>query len=238
MSSNISSESAGTILLVGASRGLGLALAAEFLRRSWNVIATVRGNARTGLDDLARDHVGRLEIEHLDITHSDEIDALHHRLATRTLDILFVNAGITNADPDATIGEVSTEEFVKVMVTNALAPMRTIERLDALVASDGLIGVMSSGQGSISNNERGGREVYRGTKAALNMYMRSYATRHDKVRRSLVLIAPGWVRTDLGGPGATYSIEETVPRIVDIMLAKRGRPGLEYLDRDGNSVRW
>ena len=78
--------------------------------------------------------------------------------------MLFVNAGTTNKDVTETIGQVSTEEFVHLMVTNALSPMRVIETLEHTVPASGLIGAMSSGQGSIANNETGMRELYRGTK--------------------------------------------------------------------------
>ena len=149
-----------------------------------------------------------------------------------------MNAGTTNANQNETIADVSTEEFVRVMLTNALSPMRVIEQLDDLVLADGLIGVMSSGQGSVSNNTRGGREVYRGTKAALNMYMRCYASRHAEGSRAMVSLAPGWIRTELGGPGATFGMEESAPRIVDVLVAQHGKPGLRYVDRDGRTVPW
>src|SRR6202012_369002 len=109
------------------------------------------------------------------------------------------------------------------MVTNALSPMRVIETLQDLVAPAGLIGAMSSGQGSIGNNTTGLREVYRGSKAALNMFMRSFAARQSDAARALVLMAPGWIQTDLGGQNAPFTIEETVPKIVDVLLAKRER---------------
>jgi NAD(P)-dependent dehydrogenase (short-subunit alcohol dehydrogenase family) len=227
-----------TILIIGASRGLGHAIAAEFLKRGWNAVGTVRGNARTKLHDLADEHAGRVEIESLDVTKPDQIAALRDRLSGRSFDILFVNAGITNNNPNETIADVSTEEFVRVMVTNALSPMRVVEGLQDLVPPDGLIGIMSSGQGSISDNQKGGHEVYRGTKAALNMYMRSYAARHAEEPRALLLMAPGWIRTELGGPDARFSLEETVPNIVNVLLSKQGRPGLEYLDRMGRTVPW
>jgi len=227
-----------TVLLVGASRGLGLAMAAEFLRRGWNVVGTVRGNAKTELHDLADEYRGRIEIASLDISEPDQITALHDRLFGRSFDILFHNAGIANADPHQAVGKVSTDEFVRVLVTNALSPMRVIEGLQDLVPADGLIGVMSSGQGSISNNEKGGAEVYRGSKAALNQFMRSYAARHAGEPRALVLMAPGWIRTDLGGPGAPFTIEEAIPKVVDVLLSQKGKPGLQYLDREGRTVPW
>lgn len=225
------------LLLVGASRGLGYAMAEEYQARDWNVIGTVRGAARTRLHDLLERSSGRIEIETVDITMPDQIGALRSRLAARTFDALFVNAGISN-DPNELIGEVTTEEFVRVMVTNALGPMRVVEALRDLVTADGMIGVMSSGQGSVSNNTIGKRELYRGSKAALNMFMRSFAARHAADRRSMVLMAPGWVRTELGGPHARLSIEESVPNIVNTLLATQGNPGLHYLDYLGREVPW
>jgi NAD(P)-dependent dehydrogenase (short-subunit alcohol dehydrogenase family) len=229
---------AGTIMLVGASRGLGRAMAAEFVRKGWTVVGTVRGGARTELHDLADANAGRVEIESLDITEPEQIAALHDRLADRRFDVLFVNAGTASANKDETIAEVSTEEFVRVMLTNALSPMRVVEGLQDLVIPDGLIGVMSSGQGSVANNIKGGHDVYRSSKAALNSCMRSYAARHAGDNRALVLMAPGWIRTDLGGPNAPFGIEETIPKVVDTLLSQRGTPGLQYLDREGHSVAW
>jgi NAD(P)-dependent dehydrogenase (short-subunit alcohol dehydrogenase family) len=238
MSPAPSNETKNSILLVGASRGLGLAMAAEFLKKGWNVVGTIRGTARTELHDLTAEYGERLEIETLDITEPNQIAALRGRLSGRSFDILFANAGTADANPEESIAEVSTDEFVRVMVTNALSPMRVIEGLQDLVPANGLIGIMSSGQGSVSNNEKGGHDVYRGSKAALNQYMRSYAARHAGEPRALVLMAPGWIRTALGGPDAPFSIEETIPQVVDVLLGQQGQPGLRYLDRHGRIVPW
>jgi len=227
-----------TILLIGASRGLGHAMAEEFIGKGWNVVGTVRAGARTPLHHLADAHPGQLEIETLDITANDQIHALRHRLAKRVFDVLFVNAGTTNPDPTQTIGQVSTEDFVNLMITNALSPMRVLETLADLVRPDGLLGVMSSGQGSIANNHAGQRELYRGTKAALNQFMRSFAARQDNARRPMLTLAPGWVRTELGGEQAPLGIADSIPSLVNVMLDKLGRPGLEYLDYQGRTVPW
>jgi NAD(P)-dependent dehydrogenase (short-subunit alcohol dehydrogenase family) len=149
--------------------------------------------------------------------------------------MLFVNAGIGIREM---IADVSTDEFTRMMVTNALSPMRIVESFQALVPPTGTIGIMSSGQGSITNNESGHYEVYRGSKAALNMFMRSFAARHVDDPRTLLLMAPGWVRTDMGGPQAHLSIEESIPKLANTMDAQAGKGSLQYLDYLGRKVPW
>lgn len=234
--SDLPPDSGKRVLLIGASRGLGLALAQKWIRDGWHVTATVRGPDRTGLRELADIHEGRLDVETVDVTEPLSIAALNTRLAGRRFDLLFVNAGVAN--PEDTVAQTSTEEFNRVMVTNALGPLRVIETLDDLVKPAGMIGVMSSGQGSVANNERGGHEVYRGSKAALNTFMRSYAARHVGEPRTLVLMAPGWVRTELGGPGARLDIDESIPNVVATLDSLQGKTGLHFVDYLGRTVAW
>jgi NAD(P)-dependent dehydrogenase (short-subunit alcohol dehydrogenase family) len=224
-------------LIIGASRGLGYALAAEYLDRGWQVTATARATGRGLLDDLASSADGRLLVETVDITVPEQVTALHERLADTTFDLLFVNAGVTNG-PEETVASVSTDTFVHLMVTNALSPLRVIEALQDLVTPEGTIAVMSSGQGSVANNEKGGFEVYRASKSALNQLMRSFAARHAGDPRTLLLIAPGWVQTDLGGPGAPLTIDQSIPGVADTIDAQTGKGGLQFLDYRGQTVRW
>jgi NAD(P)-dependent dehydrogenase (short-subunit alcohol dehydrogenase family) len=223
-----------TALIVGASRNIGLEIARAYLRRGWEVIATVRGSARTPLHDLADE--GRLVIARTDMTEPDDLAALRDLLRDTELDLLFVNAGITN--DDVPVHEVSTEDFSQVMVTNALGPLRAIDALGSLVKPTGTIAVMSSRQGSISMNTRGGHEVYRASKSALNQLMRSFAARHGDDPHTLLLIAPGWVQTDLGGAGAPLTIDQSIPGVADTIEAQAGKGGLQYLDYRGQTVRW
>jgi NAD(P)-dependent dehydrogenase (short-subunit alcohol dehydrogenase family) len=226
-----------TALLIGASRGLGFAMAEEYLKHGWRVIATGREGSMEKLRQLSASAQGELEVETVDIAIPGQVSALHGLLKERRLDLLFVNAGVKNDDRE-TIADVSTEEFVRVMVTNALSPMRVIETFQDLVQPAGMIGIMSSGQGSLTNNTNGNYEVYRGSKAALNMFMRSFAARHRNDARTLLLMAPGWVRTDMGGPEGRLSIEESIPNLLSTMEAYEGRSGLHYLDYLGRVVPW
>jgi NAD(P)-dependent dehydrogenase (short-subunit alcohol dehydrogenase family) len=223
------------LLLIGASRGLGLALAEEYLKRGWRVVATERNKTTSKLRDLLGSAEDRLEIATVDINYPDQVAALRARLASRKFDMLFVNSGVGDG---AMIGDVSTDEFIRVVVTNALSPMRVVESFQDLVLPTGTIGIMSSGQGSITNNENGIHDVYRTSKAALNMLMRSFAARHAGDPRTLLLMAPGWVRTDLGGPQGRLSIEESIPNLANTMDAQAGTAGLQYLDYLGRKVPW
>jgi NAD(P)-dependent dehydrogenase (short-subunit alcohol dehydrogenase family) len=223
------------LLLIGASRGLGFALAEEYLKRGWHVVATERVGSTSKLKSLLGASDGRLEIETVDITYPDQVAALRARLAARQFDMLFVNAGVGTRD---LVADISTDEFIRMMVTNALSPMRVVESLQDLVLPTGTIGIMSSGQGSITNNENGHYEIYRGSKTALNMLMRSFAARHADDPRTLLLMAPGWVRTELGGPQARLSVEESIPNLANTMDAQAGKAGLQYLDYLGRKVPW
>jgi NAD(P)-dependent dehydrogenase (short-subunit alcohol dehydrogenase family) len=220
-----------TALIIGASRGLGLAIAEEYLRRGWHVTGTVR-TARTALHHVADRSKGRLAVEKVDIAKPAQIAALRRRLAEKRFDLLFVNAGIMNDD---TIAEVSTADFARVMVINALGPMRVVEAFEDLVKRGGVIGVMSSGLGSIGCSD-GYLQVYSASKAALNMLMRGFAARH--AARTTVIIAPGWVRTDLGGPNAPLSIAQSIRRVVDVITSRTGKRGLLFLNYRGKTVPW
>jgi len=226
-----------SILIVGASRGLGYAMAAEFAERGWRVLGTVR-TPGTPLHSLVARRPDIVEIETLDLTDQDQILAVRDRLSGRQFDIVFINGGVANPAPGDTMADVSTEDFVQVMVTNVLGVMRAVEGFGVLARPGGVIGVMSSGQGSIANNLNGTNDVYRASKAGLNQAMSSYAGRHAGEGRALVLMAPGWIRTEMGGSNAPFSADEAMPQIVDVLIAQQGEAGLRYLDRNGRTVPW
>jgi NAD(P)-dependent dehydrogenase (short-subunit alcohol dehydrogenase family) len=128
--------------------------------------------------------------------------------------------------------------FTEVMITNALSPLRVLAALRGLVVSGGTVAVMSSEQGSISQNTEDGYELYKASKAALNQLMRSYATRHGDDGHTKPLIDPGHNKTQLGGPDAELDPEESIPAVVDVLEAQAGAPGLRFLDRHGAIVPW
>src|ERR1700689_4598204 len=180
-----------TIAIIGASRGLGLAMAQEYCARNWNIIATARGKS-AGLDALRERYPAALEIEDVDIVDLASVKALRERLFVRKMDTLFFNPGICKAN-ELTAIAVSDLDFLDMMLTNALSPMRVIEVFHDLVAENGVIAAMSSEIGSITNSS-GFWELYSSSKAALNMLMKARSARHSDDPRALLLVAPGWVR--------------------------------------------
>ncbi len=227
-----------TALIVGASRGLGLALVAEYIRRGWHVIATIRQATGSPEFQALRAAAGAaLLVEQLEMTSPEQIAALGRRLEGRAIDLLFVNAGVANG-PGERVCDVSTEEFVRVMVTNTLGPLRVIEQLVDCVVRGGSVAVMSSGLGSVANNTNGGWEVYRASKAALNTLMRSFAARHADDGRTYLVIAPGWVRTDMGGPNALLDVETSITGVVDAMMQRSGAGGVTYVNYQNQILPW
>ena len=224
-----------TALIVGASRGIGLGLAQELAARGWQVIATVRGNA-PALAEAAKASGGRITVEHVEMTDAASVDALLAKLAGRRLDIALVNAGVSG--PRATVDTVSAGEFGDFLMTNAVAPVRLGRRLLGLVPDGGVIAFMTSRLGSVAANDAGGMDLYRASKAALNTFTRSFAATDAKGRGVAVLsLHPGWVRTDMGGPNATLSVEESAKGLADV-LEKADAPGHRFLDYSGAEIAW
>jgi NAD(P)-dependent dehydrogenase (short-subunit alcohol dehydrogenase family) len=106
------------------------------------------------------------------------------------------------------------------------------------IALDPIACVVSMPVGTSCSSVNGHHEIYRASKTALNMLMRSFAARHADDSRTLLLMAPGWVRTELGGPQARLSVEESIPNLANTMDAQAGTTGLQYLDYLGRKVPW
>jgi NAD(P)-dependent dehydrogenase (short-subunit alcohol dehydrogenase family) len=224
-----------TALIVGASRGLGLALASEYCSRGFQVVATTRGQS-SGLRELSDKYPKELKVETVDIAKLESVKELRKRLGARRLDVLFVNAGICKAN-ELTPVQVDEKDYVDMMLTNALSPMRVIELFHDIVDEQGVIAVMSSEIGSIGNSV-GFWQLYSSSKAALNMLMKSFSAHHPKDPRALLLVAPGWVRTEMGGEGAALEISESIPLVVEMVNRSAGIAGLRFVDRHGEVLPW
>jgi NAD(P)-dependent dehydrogenase (short-subunit alcohol dehydrogenase family) len=227
-----------TALIVGASRGLGLGLVKELVGRDWTLIATLR-TERSGaaLRAFAEESGGKVRVEMLDLEDGGQIDALADRLSGETLDLLFVNAGISLRLGKA--GDASWDDAARIFVTNAVAPIHVAEAFrDRMREGSGVIAMMTSGLGSLSNTFRAGPDLYAASKAALNKLTRSFTAGLGERRLTVLSISPGWVRTDMGGPTAMLSVEQSVKGVIDVVEKKAGTGEHGFYGHDGATVPW
>lgn len=225
-------------LVIGASRGLGLGLVKELATRGWRVIATLRTpNTAAGLLAFAETANGKVRVETLDLEDGPAIDALAARLAGETLDLLFVNAGISLRGTGA--GAATHDDVARIFLTNAVAPIHVAQAfLPRMREGTGVIAMMSSGLGSVASNFRGEPDLYSASKAALNKLTRGFAASLGNRKLTVLCISPGWVRTDMGGPSAMLSVEESCRGVVDVVEAKAGSGAHGFYSQEGAEVAW
>ena len=204
----------------------------EYLKRGWLVIATARANSGERLRQLASTSQGRLMVETLDVNEIGQVKALRARLATCTIDLLFVNAGVKNEDRE-TIADVSTDEFIRIMVTNALSPMQAIETLQDLVPPSGTMGgdVLRARQRFQQHQWRlrGLPRQQGGTQHVHAQLCRTAQRGHAHTATH----GTGLGAHRHGGPAARLGIEESIPNLVNTIAAYDNKGGLHYLDHLG-----
>lgn len=220
-------------LIVGASRGLGLGLVETFLARGWRVTAT----QRTPSPQLGRLSAEALRIETADIDDDAGVAALHARLAGQRFDLIFVVAGVATQAHDP-LHAVPRSVAAQVFLTNAVSPVRFAEAFLDRLAPGGSLALMSSVLGSVSLNDSGGWETYRASKAALNTLARSFEIRHRAENLSVLILHPGWVRTEMGGAEADIDVATSVTGLADVITDRLGRPGAYYVDYTGKTLPW
>ncbi|TXR39966.1 SDR family oxidoreductase [Ectopseudomonas mendocina] len=222
-----------SILIIGASRGLGLGLAKAFVAQGWTVAATVRSAAQqASLQGLG------VRVEQLEMTDPASLEQLAGRLSGQQFDVIFINAGVAGPDHHST-AQASAEEMGQLFLTNAVAPLRVAERLlPNLAAEHGLIVFMSSILGSIETGAGMGMPLYGASKAALNHLTQCFVRSQNNPKLGVLLMHPGWVRTDLGGGDAPLDVDSSCKGMVEQVSAAVGQPGLRYLDYQGNPLPW
>jgi NAD(P)-dependent dehydrogenase (short-subunit alcohol dehydrogenase family) len=227
-------------LITGANRGLGLEFARQYAADGWKVYATCRDpNSASELRKLADASDHKMQVLALDVTDLASIKATAAALDGQAIDILLNNAGV-GGPRGQKIGNIDYEAWAKVLDVNTLGPLRVVEAfVDHVARSERkLIVTLTSGMGSIGDNTSGGAYAYRSSKAAVNMVMRSLAV--DLAPRGItcVVINPGWVQTDMGGPHGTQTPPESIAKlrrlIEDLGQAHSGK----FFNHDGHQFSW
>ena len=219
-------------LVIGASRGIGLGLVRCFADRGWNVTGTVRNPAQEG----ALREAGA-SAQTVDIADADSVADFNRRLELRDLDVLFVNAGISGPEHQSA-EQATSDELGDLMLTNAIGPVRLARMLLDRIKQGGVLAFTTSVMGSVAENTSGDMELYRASKAALNSLTRSLVATMNRPDLAVLSLHPGWVRTNMGGPNASLSVEESAAGMVRVVEQRLGTGKSGYLDYSGKAIAW
>ena len=224
-----------TALIVGASRGIGREFARQYVKAGWRVLATARGDE--GLDVLRA--LGVADPYRLDIDRPEDIAALGWWLDGVGLDIALIVAGVYGPRSNG-VEPVTNEDFAQVMNTNVRGPMQLIPTLLPLVEdANGVLGVLSSRMGSISQATGTTGWLYRASKAALNDVLK--VTSLQTRRATCISLHPGWVRTEMGGAQAAIEPSVSVAGMRDVLAqaaAARDVFNGRFFQYDGTELDW
>ncbi|XBQ17027.1 MAG: SDR family oxidoreductase [Oceanicaulis sp.] len=225
-------------LVTGANRGIGLEHVRQLLQREWTVTAAVRDP--DGAKDLkALDPGdGRLRIEKYDASDLGAAQALK-KTVEGPLDILFANAGVMGPEKQE-FGAAASEGFLDTLRINALAPLALAEAFADQVAKSQLkvIALQSSRMGSIADNGSGGRYAYRASKAALNAVGKSLSVDLKDKDVVVLILHPGWVRTDMGGPNGNLTVSECVEGQLDLIARANPKMSGRFFHVSGEDLPW
>jgi NAD(P)-dependent dehydrogenase (short-subunit alcohol dehydrogenase family) len=227
-----------SVLITGANRGIGLEFARQYAANGWRVFACCRVLEKaTPLNQLMADHPGAVFVHPMDVTDSDAIATVASTLKSEAIDVLINNAGVAGGGGS---GPVDFDNFTQVLAVNTLGPVRVAEAFADHVTTSNLKTMVSitSGMGSINDNGSGGYLAYRTSKAALNMAVRTLA--HDFSNRLVIAIAlnPGWVKTDMGGSGATRTPEDSVAAMRKVIDGLGPQDTGKFFNHSGEEFPW
>ena len=223
-----------TVLLIGASRGIGLELARQYLEEGWRVIGTARND-----EGLAKLKALGAETLRLDVADPASNTALSWQLDGEKIDLAVYVAGAMDRNNANT--PPSRDVFDAVMHTNVMGAMQILPQIAPMVQeTQGVIACISSVMGSMQETTSGGAALYRVSKAALNMVVR--CTQAEQVKITIVALHPGWVQTEMGGAQAPLTVQQSASALRQTLERIRTQPRAEdrgaFLNNDGTPLPW
>ncbi|UCE31290.1 MAG: SDR family oxidoreductase [Burkholderiales bacterium] len=221
-------------LIVGASRGIGLALARQYRADGWDVIGSHRGqDGRQRLQALGA------RVLELDVRDAGACAAFAAELEGQRLELAVINAGVYGPRTASLKEPPDAAQFDRVMHTNVLAAMRLAPIVAPLLApARGTLAFVSSRMGSIAGAGGSNGALYRASKAALNMVARLAHLEYAGHGVRVLALHPGWVRTDMGGPGAEVDADESAAGMRRVIGDAATFPAGGFFDFRGQPLAW
>ncbi|MGZ8242107.1 SDR family oxidoreductase [Methylomagnum sp.] len=229
-----------TILITGANRGLGLEFSRQYAEAGWKVLACCRDpDGAAELRELAARHPA-VSLHRLDLGRFEDIDALARELAAESIDVLLNNAGVYGDPSHNRFGALDYGLWSEVLRIDAQAPVKLAEAFLPQVArsSRKLIVSITSLMGSIADNTSGGSILYRSAKAALNAAMKSLSVDLRERGVGVLLLHPGWVKTDMGGRNAPTSPAESITGMRQVIEDYGSADSGRFLNFRGEELPW
>jgi len=229
-----------TILITGANRGLGLEFVRQLAQDETTIIACCRNPQEADELSAYAEEKKNIVMEALDVRDDQQISNLVKKLHNQPIDWLINNAGITG-DTGVTVGNVDRDNFLNVINTNCLSPLKISEAFLKNIeqSQDKLIVCISSQMGSIKDNVSGRSYAYRTGKAALNCAMRSFAIDVENQGVKVMLLHPGWVKTDMGGEDALIDPQTSIAGMLKVIHQHKDNSHAEVLrSYNGDLLPW
>lgn len=226
-----------TLLITGANRGLGLEYVKQYAEAGAQVYATVRNPATaTALQTLAAQHPN-IHVLALDVADVAAIHALSATLSALSIDILISNAGTY---PDSRFGHVDPQAWLQAFQVNTLTTYYLAEAFLPQLrrANPAKLIAMTSKMGSIDDNSGGGEYIYRSSKTALNMVVKSLAIDLAEFGITVAALHPGWVRTDMGGPHGLIDVRTSIAGLRGVIAQLQPTQSGHFIAYDGKAIAW
>jgi len=228
------------ILITGASRGIGLEMVRYGMAKGWEVLACCRHPQQADkLLSMAKLSNGRVSVYVVDMLELATVQALAYELRNEAIDMLINSAGVYGSERNS-FGQVDAQDWVETLKVNTIAPLKMSEAFieQLCMGNNKVIACLGSKMGSMDDNTSGGSYIYRSSKAALNAVVKSMSVDLADKKIKCVVLHPGWVKTDMGGPNAEITTKESVSKIFDTLLSLKMEDSGRFIDIDGTDIAW
>lgn len=227
------------ILITGTNRGIGLEFVSQYLNRGDKVIATCRDPQGAHKLKELQSANSDLQVLPLDVSQPDSYAEFAASLNGQAVDVFINNAGVYGPR-SAGFGEVTVEDWLPVLQINTIAPLLLTQALidNFRQGNNGKLVYVTSKMGSIADNTSGASYIYRSSKTALNQVVKSLSADLAGDGLTAVVVHPGWVQTDMGGPSALIDTQTSVSGMISVIDGLSVADSGKFFNYDGSPIPW